>query len=273
LESLKIPELAIAFGVGALAALILKSETSYQLAAVPSSNKIVNMGGDYMRNAKLVLVYWGSKWKTNNNPSMSALTTAIQSICSSPYFSRLSQYGGIQRPTVLTNFLIQGYPDPPARFSLPEIMKVLNAKIPVNLRNPNNVIILCPHNGTVVTNNVNAWGTGSFHYPLTWTNSKQKNPIIAVFGEQMNAYTKSITHELVETLTNPTTSFPKNGFVSTTDDTLKAPQSDEIADICSATDRFDNRINGHLVLEYYSNIDGRCLAPGALKGPPLKGQL
>jgi hypothetical protein len=54
-----------------------------------------------MANAKVQLIFWGNWNDSSLDPSKDKIAPAIQKIINSEYYSKLSQYRGIQKPTYL----------------------------------------------------------------------------------------------------------------------------------------------------------------------------
>jgi hypothetical protein len=74
-------------------------------ATTGTTHKIVDQGGPVMVNAKVQLIFWGDWNDKSLDPSKDTIATAIQKIISSEYYSKLSQYRGIQKPVYGTNHL------------------------------------------------------------------------------------------------------------------------------------------------------------------------
>ena len=90
-----------------------------ELSASKTNEKIKNKGGPILKNAKVVLIFWGKDW---NNPSIDVskerIETAIQNIINSEYYSKLNQYhgrhtdDGIQKPAYLKSVVNNTSPLP-----------------------------------------------------------------------------------------------------------------------------------------------------------------
>src|SRR5262245_32323291 len=64
----------------------------------PACNPLANItvsngGGAIIRNVPVQLLFWGSAWRTDPNPSIYSVIDAVRSMVTGPYLSRLAQYG------------------------------------------------------------------------------------------------------------------------------------------------------------------------------------
>ncbi len=95
---------------------------------VPGSSaagtSIVDLNGMILNKVQVQLIFWGSAWAGNVSPSSNAIFNAAQSILSGPYMSKLSQYRGIGKGTVLGNLVVNPS-NPPNPFSTNDVAQCI----------------------------------------------------------------------------------------------------------------------------------------------------
>ena len=112
--------------------------------------------------------------------------------------------------------------------------------------NPNNAYVVFPPPGAFILDS-NGQGV---HLPFGNTFVVIIDPL---FYASINAITETISHEIVESMTNPnydTPAFLTKKYVVDT--------GDEIVDTCAVTKDFNSVLNGINVGRYWSNQDGGC---------------
>jgi hypothetical protein len=226
-------------------------------------DKIKDKGGHVLKNAKVQLIFWG-KWNDPSiDPSKEKIETAIQHIIDSDYFSKLSQYRGIQKPAYLGS-VVNDKSNLPNNFDDGDIEKAIGESIHNHLvpdyRSFSNgqiiyMVILTPGHYSADPDDKKS---DAYHY-----NFKYKGDHKGVFGiyfgfrnekRELQSITRAVAHEIAESCTNPIWDDP--AFVGPSQ---KEDDDNEIADYC---EKEVGTVNGEIVEGYWSNLDGSCVIPG-----------
>lgn len=157
----------------------------------------------------LNLIFWGDWWAGPGSAKFHELLAKVQAMVSSPYFSELKQYGILQAP-VLAKSMIVTRPAPPARESTSGMGSAIVDLIR-DLIDDNNIqdnqdspkplyMVFMPDGFTLEDPNV--LGAHATHYELAntfegWVWAGWTIP------DTVDATTEVLSHELVETLTDP----------------------------------------------------------------------
>jgi hypothetical protein len=219
---------------------------------------IIDKGGPVLTNGKVQLIFWGDWNNSSLAPFKEAIANAIQNIIDSEYYSKLSQYRGIQKPTYLGS-VVNDTSRIPRIFKYSAISKAIgdsiqNGSVP-DFRSFTNgqimyIVIPTPDHqstdtvGNAFHDNFEYKGNDNGVYAVcSWRNNKDRD---------LEWITRAFAHEIAEMCTNP-------GY----DDAFVDPNVDsddnEIADFCE--DVF-GEVNGQIVEGYWSNLDGGCIIPG-----------
>jgi hypothetical protein len=212
-------------------------------------------GGSLLRQAKLVLIFWGTAWNGNPTPSATAVVDAITSILSSPYMFKLQQYRGIGNASLLA-VDIADQSDPPNPFSNEDVLTFLGQRMQSGAIPPSNTTadafycVIMPQ-GTA-TSETASDGTQPNGAHYSWAG-------ITRFCWVRNDGTlrdrgsvpKVLMHELVEACSDADDG---SGIVLTVKET---DVGQEICDVCNQVVLF----NGIAVPRYWSQFDLSCEAP------------
>jgi hypothetical protein len=228
-------------------------------ATTGTMDKIVDQGGPVMANAKVQLIFWGDWNDSSLDPSKDTIEAAIQKIINSEYYSKLSQYRGIQKPTYLgsvvnkTSRLSDIFEDSAIKNAIGD--SIQNGSVPDfrSFTNGQIMYIVIPTSGHVSTDEEN----DAFHYNFTYKGNDEG--VYAVYSWRFNKerefqwITRALAHEIAEACTNPVDD--KEAFVDPNPDD---PDKNEIADFCFCK---SDKVNGVTVEGYWSNLDGCCVIP------------
>jgi hypothetical protein len=227
--------------------------------AASKTDKIVDQGGPVMANAKVQLIFWGNWNDSSLDPSKDRIATAIQKIINSEYYSKLSQYHGIQKPAYLGS-VVNSTSHLPNKFEDDAIEQAIrdsinNGSVP-DFRSFTDgqimyiVVPTPPHMSTDKDND-------AFHSNFKY--KENATCVYAVYSWRFNEnkefewITRALAHEIAEVCTNPG---PDDAFI---DPKAGDDDSYEIADFCEEE---ADIINGEKVEGYWSNLDGGCVIPG-----------
>jgi len=227
-------------------------------------DKIKYKGGPVLKNAKVQLIFWG-KWDDPSiDPSKEKIQTAVQHIIDSDYFSKLSQYRGIQKPAYLGS-AVNDKSNLPQSFDYDDIEKAIGKSIDKHLvpdyRSFANgqiiyMVILTPGHFSADPDDK---GTDAYH-----DNFEYKGNDEGVFGiyygfqnkkRDLQSVTRALAHEIAESCTNPI--YDKPAFVGPS----QKDEDNEIADYC---EKVIGTVNGEIVEGYWSNSDNGCVIPGGV---------
>ena len=252
----------------------LASSGSGGSATFPPGLVIYN-NGDFITHLKVQLVFWGSQWNTQSNPSKNQIISATQSIISGPYFSKLRQYKGIGPATYLGQYTDTTHTTFTEAGMLQMIYDHFRAGDIPNALVDNTILtmVMIP-NGKAVDGDVASAAHNWFFEPST-----SKNVPFAFVNpdSDFGVVTIGLSHEMVETATNPFYSDTLEGFVVNRHCQTTAPQHDEICDVCDVTQPGVNctymsgtqsggNVGGIICDKYWSNADSACVAPSSDDG-------
>jgi len=234
---------------------------------VPGSSaagtNIVDLHGMILTNVQVQLIFWGPAWADNTSPSASAVFDAAQTILSGPYMSKLAQYRGIGKGTMLGKLVIDPS-NPPDPFSTNDVAQciihlIAAGKVPKP--EDDQSILYCVFLPVGVNfNQPDINGEHSYIYHISYSFPLDVDLDKILFAWVMNdgtldSMTTIFSHELVESCTDP----DGNGFQVTPLD----PHSwHEIGDVCEGN---SDVLNGVRVQAYWSQSDGNCVIPGLLE--------
>ena len=85
-------------------------------------------GGYLIQRGRVVLIFWGTKWRENVSPSMKQVIEGIKSLLDSAYMTGLAQYRAIRPATLLATDLADD-DDPPRVFSDGDIADKILSRI------------------------------------------------------------------------------------------------------------------------------------------------
>jgi hypothetical protein len=219
---------------------------------------IVDSGGPIQANQQVDVVFWGSGWNVTNLLYRTDLIKAVTAIESSHYYDGLSQYRNIQHGSYNQDFLITST-SPGPTFTDGDVRTFLQNNINSGaLPSPstNLLYFVIPQPGSSETGcgcvGDHASGIASnnriFSYAVTTDDT----------GITFDTVTTIISHELVESASNPQLNITING-VSQAAFHVSGNVLDEIAD--GEAQNYTYRVNGVLVQSYDSQRDQVYLVP------------
>jgi hypothetical protein len=225
---------------------------------------VKDWGNLVVSGPKIKLIYWGTTWTTTDAAMKTSLDTQIQALIASPYFSKLIQYRGIQRPT-WGGSTINSTTALPSTFTIEQalvpIMDLMNAStIPKPSADPNVIYMVVASSSATL-----AGGIAGTHTIADYTGPGAG---IIYYGSQhsfptIGENTRVMGEEIVESMTSPG-SLGLEGFLiappigNQMNPAYSANQYVEINDPCSTT---QGTVNGVSVFPYYSNLDTACVIP------------
>jgi hypothetical protein len=222
--------------------------------------------GLVLRNVHLYLIYWGSAWLSDVSPTRAEVTAAVSTILAGGYTRGLAQYGALDQPTVVGNWVASAS-DPPSAFADSDVAGLIfdlieAGSIPEPATDPWLVyVVFLPPGVRSVRSDV--IGEHSYFTYLDLANAPAGAglPLAnAHYGWVSNDgtldyVTTVFSHELAELITDP----EGNGLTGEQGTCLEDGWC-EIGDVCNRTEV----LAGVRVQSYWSQEDGVCivLAPG-----------
>ena len=243
-------------GIGIALITLLYTSASATADAIPTpgSVRFVDHGGPVLKAAKVDLVYWGSTWIASGSsyPTPDQITAAIGTLLAGPYLSGLAQYRGIQ-PAVLRGSTVITSSDPPAGFTDRQVRDFLNRQVEAGAvpGEPDRVqqtlyVVVLPAT-------THAAGDSPFvgEHNYYTRHGQQIHYAWADIASLFTA-TQIISHELVESITNP-----EGSAILGVAGTCRQDGWCEIADVCPDP----LLVDGVAAAPYWSNQEGACIAP------------
>jgi hypothetical protein len=222
--------------------------------AAGGAAKFVDNGGPVIEIARVQLVYWGSAWGSNPPPTPSAnqVTATVENILSGSYMTGLAQYRQIGRGYLLGTSVYTAS-NPPNNFTDTDVSNFLRARIadgtlpPLDADNQNLYLVIMPQG----VSNQNSGFIGEHTY---YVDSAGRNVHFGWItnGGTLNGVTSILSHELVESVTDP-----EGSAITGVAGTCTQGGWCEIGDVCYT----NSVIDGATVQKYYSNNDSGCIAP------------
>jgi hypothetical protein len=225
---------------------------------------VKDWGNLVVSGPKIKLIYWGTTWATTENPSRATIDTQAQALIASPYFSKLIQYRGIQRPTWGGSF-VNSATAVPSTFTIEQALVAVTAlmdnnTIPKVSADPNVIYYVIAQGSATL-----AGGIAGTHTIADYAGAGAG---IIYYGAMHNfptigENTRVMGEEIVESMTSPG-SVGLEGFLiappigNQMNPAYSANQYVEINDPCSTT---QGTVNGVSVFPYYSNLDTACVIP------------
>ncbi len=217
-------------------------------------------GGPVIASVHAHLVFWGSAWTRNPNPSIDAVTNAIWGEVGGPYMSALAQYRGIRRGLVVGRTLV-ATSDPPNPFQNSDVTDLLrglfdSGAVPKPRRDSQFLYIVFMPKDVSFTNN----SVIGEHFAAAYvdpTISEDEETVLCAWVTNkgtLDSVSEVASHEIVEACSDPQgTAFqivPRNNN-----------SWNEIGDSGCGCQSVDTRLNGLLVQKYWSQLDRTCVAP------------
>jgi hypothetical protein len=248
----------LALAVGLALAFVLGTGAAPTDASNPElgagTARFVDHGGPVLNKADVYLLYWGNTWTATRTsyPTPEQITAAITTLIGGPYLSGLAQYRGI-KPAVLRGSTAVTSSDPPPAFTDEQVGDFLDTQLDAGLapepdrdHQPLYIVVLPP----------GAYAGGDSHFVGEHTYYKRHGQRIpfawTAASDSLATATQTITHELVEAITDP-----EGSAILGVAGTCRQNGWCEIADICP-----DPRIVDGVTAEpYWSNLAGACIAP------------
>jgi hypothetical protein len=237
-------------------------------------------GGRLLTHVQLCLLFWGSTWTQNANPSMQDIVTAAGSMLSSPYMSALSQYGaagspgrtigqgGLRAAALVTS---PDYPDPPLppqTFSDQDLFQVIAyaiaaQKLPSPLESDQFLYcVILPAGVTYVNSQV---GVGRHDTGLIDNAPGVPYALCTQTGGNLADLTALLSHELVEACSDTVLG---TGVLCDSDQ----GQNRELCDVCSGPAGAGEQVYcGVNVQSYWSQRDQACFIPDPPLSDPVVG--
>lgn len=209
-------------------------------------------GGTVISIAKIQLIYWGAAWNARPNPSADQITANLQTVVRGSYLTALAQYRQIGRGYI-AGARTYGASNPPNPFTDNDVGSFVLARIadgtvpPVGIANQTLYLVVMPQG-------VSKSGGGAVgeHTYVTDGSGNRVHFGWITNGGDLNGLTAIISHELVESCTDP-----EGSAVLGRPGTCSQGGWCEIGDVCYA----DSVIDGVTVQKYWSQRDNGCIAP------------
>ncbi len=217
------------------------------------ADKFVDNNGPVLQVAQLFLIYWGSAWTATPppTPTSAQITGACRTMMASAYMTGLAQYRGIGRGFLRGSAVVTSS-NPPSGFTDTQVANFIDGQITAGTVPPTDVdnqTLYC----VVMPTGVNASNTSFIGEHTYYNRSGQRIHFAWITNSgSLPALTRIISHELVESATDPEGS----AFLGVAG-TCSQGGWCEIGDVCSSTSTLD----GVTVQSYWSNQAGQCAVP------------
>lgn len=218
----------------------------------PTTEVVSDGGGRRFGGARVNVVFWGSEWLSNPQPSPSIndILSDIENILTSSYFDALSQYGVYDAPGGFASF-VNAWVDhrdvPPYQFTTVDINYeawLMMTSGPIDDGSSTLVCVIMPPSATPNANDRGAHDRSlqpNFNWiPTMWIKFNSRSQISSTFS-----------HEMVEILTDP------DGDGIQLEPTSRTSWN-EIGDVCN---NINGLLNGVSVQSYWSARDSACVIP------------
>lgn len=196
-------------------------------------------------------IFHGGAWDTASNPSMADINTKITAICNGTYFSKLSQYEDIAKPTYSDTFWAENQ-DLSSTFTDSDMRSKLNSMLDGSdipkTTDDHTIIYACfpdhnAHRNDGALSGHSAYTHGSYNVHYCWSDT----------GDSTNATMQRISKHLVNTVSNPEPS----GTIGSPGIESKDGTHKGLADWCTGT----GTSSGVPVGQYYSEENASCVVP------------
>lgn len=242
-----------AVATGMALGLAITTSASVTAAAQPVSvtAKFADNGGPVLSAAQIYIIYWGRTWTPglSASPAASQIASAVQTVVASSYLTGLAQYRNIG-PATVSRSLVVTASDPPSEFTNDHIEAFLDALFDTGaLPDPDDDALYLVTIPAGIHSDANEFVGEHSYY------ERHGQPIRYAWTADslsLDRATRIITHELVESLTDP-----QGNAILGAPGTCHQHGWCEIADICPST----GLLNGVTVASYWSNAAGECVIP------------
>jgi hypothetical protein len=220
----------------------------------PGTVRFLDHGGPVLHTAQLNLAYWGSSWIASGTsyPTPDQITAGLHTLTAGPYLTGLAQYRGI-KPAVLRGSTVITSSDPPRAFTDEQVGDFIDTQIDAGVlpepdRDNQTLYIVVMPAGAYAGGDSGFVGEHNYYtrhgqrIRFAWTAD----------SASLATATRIISHELVESLTDP-----EGSAVLGVSGTCSQGAWCEIADICPD----QGIVDGIAAAPYWSNLAGACIAP------------
>jgi hypothetical protein len=224
--------------------------------AAAGAINIVDLGGPVIAHVHVQLIFWGAGWAAAASPSVNEVVHAVSSILTGPYTSALIQYRGIAAGTLIGH-TVASTSDPPLVFSYLDIENLIGGlfnggTVVAPSADPQILYVVIMPPG-VQYNTAGVLGEHSYsisvppRFRYAWVTN----------DGTLDLVTEIFSHELVEACSDP----EGNGFQIAP---ANSNSWNEIGDSGCGCEGDFTMVNGVSVQKYWSQQDGRCVAPGSI---------
>jgi Ca2+-binding RTX toxin-like protein len=248
------------------------------------TEQLLPQGGSTISSPSVYLIFWGSYWETvTGSAQQGEIITAAQSLCNSAYFTGQQQYGtnGIVNYGGFDNHVS----DPTNGFSQQNITDVIhndidNGMVPDSENTGDSIYVVLTPPGITSGQGSSVGGYNSFTYQIEpqfgFPPFTVDNQVYCWVGGgsdpntfTLDTYTKILSHELSEAITDPQSFRPFFPFIGFNGYRVNPgaifpnppPNSNQIADY--EAQNYSYRLGGVQVQSYWSDQDQNFIVPDA----------
>jgi hypothetical protein len=213
-------------------------------------------GGPVIPHVRLILVFWGAWWNTTTSvPTVGQVTDAVVNILTGPYMTSLAQYrsigsGYLQSSVVISEAIGSSPASPPSAFTNTEVETLLTDMLTAGLipgpASDSNLLYL-----VMMPQGASQPGLLGEHTYFDYNGTNLHYGWVANSGSSLGAVTWVLSHELVESVTDPEGS-------AVTGTGCTGSGWCEIGDVCNGNTAV---VNGVTVQRYWSQFDKQCVVP------------
>jgi hypothetical protein len=230
-----------------------------------SADSASNHGGPTIPNVHLQIIFWGADWSTEKttatSASMADILTSVQRIISqTPYLSQMGQYG-FQSIDIRGHQQVTSSEPPFPTFTYTDVFAMIQGQIdagtypePDETNGDNLYIVFTPRTSNYTEGDAGPQPNSAHG---DWEHDDVGDQDIGYYAlvkfGSLDAITESFTHELVESIANPTNQRSPAWLME-----KNFGNDNEIGDACAQT---VDRIDGILVQAYFSQSLHSCVIP------------
>jgi hypothetical protein len=208
-------------------------------------------GGAVIQFVRAYLIFWGSAWTGNSNPSSAQITNAINRIVSGGYLTGLAQYRGVGQGYILGTHTVSTS-NPPNPFNDNQVANFISGLIAagtipnLDVDNQTLYIVFTPQG-------VSSTSSGVIGEHTYYTDGSGRRVHFAWVTNDGTLASVSIiaSHEIGESMTDP-----EGSAILGDPGTCAGGGWCEVGDVCEGT---DGTVNGASVQSLWSQKDRRCV--------------
>jgi hypothetical protein len=228
-------------------------------SASPRGPRFVDKHGRVLPSPQLYLIYWGAAWQAAPTPTAAQVTGAVRTLLASAYLTGLTQYRGSGHGVLRGSTLVASS-DPPAGFTDDQVAEFVDDQITAGTvpgPDADNQTVY----GVLMPTGVTPESPGRAVHTYYKRSGQRIHYAWFANAGDLAGITGIVSHELVETATNP----EGKGFLGVKGTCGDRSNWCEVADVCESA---WSTVDGVTVQGYWSNRDNDCIVPNSVTPEP-----